>query len=77
MDDEKRKLGDYFRTGLFIIAMFLALIATFQFYFSGAGGDRDMILSTSTSRSLERSSVSLYSAHIYIYLTRSHIISRR
>ncbi len=75
MDDEKCKLEDHFRTGLFIIAMFLALIATFQFYFSA-----QEVIETWLEYQyvpIFRAVFSFFVLCACIYLTRFYIISRR
>ncbi|MCD6250365.1 hypothetical protein CW696_05970 [ANME-2 cluster archaeon] len=74
MDNEKQ-LERYFRIGLFIITMFLALIATFQFYFSV----QEMIGTWFEYQYVPifRAVFSFFVLCVCIYLTRFYIISRR
>ena len=64
-----------FRTGLFVIAMFLTLIATLHFYFSV----QDVIGTwfEHQYKPIASAVFSFFVIVVCIYLTRFHIISRR
>ena len=64
-----------FRTGLFVIAMFLTLIATLHFYFSVQD-----VIGTWFEHQYKPIASAVFSFFVIlacIYLTRFHIISRR
>ncbi|MEA1863782.1 MAG: hypothetical protein ACXQTY_02890 [Candidatus Methanogasteraceae archaeon] len=73
-ENDQNKLEGYFKTGLFMILMFLTLIATFQFYF--AVQDVIGIWFEYEYESIFGAAFSFTVIVVCIYLIRSFIVSR-